>query len=123
MKAKQDNKSIQLLASVKKRMLDSRRESEFAAQLDRLAEANPSSLRLFEFSGALYNELNREAKYFDVLVRLFDLHIEAGNPSAACETLERMVDVDPYDFRNQQRLEQLAGRVDQIGRASCRERV
>ena len=112
LKARQDDQAIQILTSVKKRMLDSRRESEFAAQLDRLAEANPSSLRLTEFWGALYNELNREAKYFDVLIRLFDLHLEAGNPSAACETLERMVDVDPYDFRNQQRLEQLEGRVD-----------
>jgi diguanylate cyclase (GGDEF)-like protein len=30
----------------------------------------------------------------------------------ACDTLDRMVDIDPYDFRNQQRLERLNGVAD-----------
>src|SRR3989475_277163 len=110
LKAKQDDQAIQILTSVKKRMLDSRRESEFAAQLDRLAEANPSSLRLFEFWGALYNELNREAKYFDVLIRLFDLHLEAGNPSAACKAIERLqkiAEMFPGEEEHNERLRSL----------------
>jgi diguanylate cyclase (GGDEF)-like protein len=111
-KANQDEQAVQLLAHVKQQMFDSHREGEFAAQLDRVAEANPSSVRLTEFWGALYNELNREAKYFDVLVRLFDLYLEAGNLAGACETLDRLVDIDAYDFRNQQRIERLQGRVD-----------
>ncbi len=112
LKAKQDEQGVELLAQVKKRMFDSRHQSEFAAELDRVAEANPSSLPLTEFWGALYNELNREAKYFDVLVRLFDLHLEAGNLAGACETLDRLVDIDAYDFRNHQRIGGLQGRVD-----------
>ncbi|MBI3670267.1 MAG: tetratricopeptide repeat protein [Acidobacteria bacterium] len=111
-KAKQEASALELLAQVKKRMCDAHRENEFAAQLDRVAEANPSSVGLTEFWGALYNELNREAKYFDVLVRLFDVYLAAGNVTGACETLDRLVDIDPYDFRNQQRIERLEGRVD-----------
>jgi len=111
-KAGRDDQAIQILAQIKKRMFEARHETEFAAQLDRVAEANPTSVLLTEFWGALYNELNREAKYFDVLVRLFDLHLEGGNLAGACETLERLVDIDAYDFRNQQRIDRLQDRVD-----------
>ncbi len=111
-KAKQDDQGVQLLAQIKKRMFDARRESEFAAQVDRLAEANPASVPLIEFWGALYNELNRETKYFDVMVQLFDLYLAADNLARACETLDRLVDIDPYDFRNQDRIERLTGRAD-----------
>jgi len=112
LKAKQDAQAVQLLEQVKKHMFGARRQSEFVVQLDHVAEANPSSIPLTEFWGALYSELNREAKYFDVLVRLFDLYLEAGNLRGACDTLDRLVDIDPYDFRNQQRIERLQGRVE-----------
>ncbi len=112
LKAQRDDQAIEVLNHIKQRMFASRREGHFAAQLDRLADANPSSVRLTEYWGALYSELNREAKYFDVLVRLFDLYLESGNLAAACETLEKLVDIDAYDFRNHQRIERLKGRVD-----------
>jgi len=111
-KAGQADRAVELLGQVKRRMFEARHKSEFAAQLDRIAEANPASVPLTEFWAALYNELNREAKYFDVLVRLFDLYLDSGHLAGACETLERLVDIDAYDFRNQQRIERLKGRVD-----------
>lgn len=110
-KAKQDSKAIEILQKVKKRMFKVQRESEFAAQVDRIAEANSSSVLIGEFWGALYNELNRESKYFDVLVRLFDTYLGAGEVRKACDTLEKLVDIDAYDFRNQQRMEQLRGKA------------
>ncbi len=110
-KAKQDAKAIEILQKIKKRMFQAQRESEFAAQVDRLAEANSSSVLIGEFWGALYNELNRESKYFDVLVRLFDTYLEAGEVRKACDTLEKLVDIDAYDFRNQQRMERLRGKA------------
>jgi diguanylate cyclase (GGDEF)-like protein len=110
-KSKQDAKAIEVLQKIKKRMFEAHRESEFAAQVDRLAEANSSSVLIGEFWGALYNELNRESKYFDVLVRLFDTYLEAGEVRKACDTLEKLVDIDAYDFRNQQRMERLRGKA------------
>jgi diguanylate cyclase (GGDEF)-like protein len=110
-KAKEDPKAIEILQKIKKRMFKAQRESEFAAQVDRLAEANSSSVLIGEFWGALYNELNRESKYFDVLVRLFDTYLEAGEVRKACDTLEKLVDIDAYDFRNQQRMERLRGKA------------
>lgn len=111
-KAGKDAAAVEVLTNIKKRMFAAERQNEFAAHLDRIAEANPSSVALTEYWGSTYNELNRESKYFDVLIRLFDLYLETGKVEKACETLERLVDIDAYDFRNQQRLECLRGRVD-----------
>lgn len=111
-KAKRDADALGMIAFLKQRMFVAHREGEFAAAVDRLAESNPTSVPLTEFWGALYNELNREAKYFDVLARLFDLYLDSGNLRGACETLEKLVDIDPYDFRVQQRIERLQGRVE-----------
>jgi len=60
----------------------------------------------------LYNELNRESQYFEVLIRLFDANYNSGNFPKASEVLERLVDIDSYDYRNQERLERLRGHVE-----------
>src|SRR6202008_257298 len=62
---------------------------------------------------ALYNELNRESQYFEVLIRLFDANFNSGNFTKSSEVLERLVDIDSYDYRNQERLGRLRGHVDE----------
>jgi diguanylate cyclase (GGDEF)-like protein len=111
LRAGQEDKAIDLLTANKKSMLATRRESEFAIAVDQLAEAFPKSLRLAEFWAALYCDLNRETKYFDALARLFDLSIESNQLSSACDALDKLVEIDPYDSRNQGRLDQLKGRA------------
>lgn len=111
LKAGQEDKGVDLLAATKKNMLAAKRESEFGSSLDQLVEAFPKSLALVKFWAAFYGEINREAKYFDALARLFDLSIETGQVAAACETFEKLVEIDAYDARNQQRFEQLQGRA------------
>jgi diguanylate cyclase (GGDEF)-like protein len=111
-KARQDGKAVEVLAGIKKRMAAEKRLNEFAENLDRVGESNPQSLPVCEFWAALYSELNREAKYFEILLQLFDLYVENGNVTRASDTLERLVDIDPYDFRCNQRLERLRGKVD-----------
>jgi diguanylate cyclase (GGDEF)-like protein len=108
----QDGKAIELLEQTKKPMVAARRESEFAAAVDSLVESFPNSLPLAEFCGAMYNELNRESKYFDALAHMFDLYMENNQMAGACDVLEKLVDIDPYDSRNQHRLDLLKGRVD-----------
>jgi len=102
--SKQDELAIEILGTLKNAMLLARRENEFAGELEKLAAAYPNSIRLVEFWGGFYAELNREAKYFDVLARLFDLYLADGHIDRACETLGRLVDIDAYDQRNQERL-------------------
>ncbi len=107
----QENKAVDLLATTMKGMIAARRESEFAISVDQLAEAFPKSLRLAQFRAALYNDLNRETKFFEAIVRLFELSLESNQIPAACEAFEKLVEIDPYDSRNQARFDSLRGRA------------
>src|SRR5579863_5547591 len=111
LRAGQEDKAVDLLAGTKKSMLAARRESEFASAVDQLVEAFPNSLDLVQFWAAFYSEINRESKYFDALGRLFDLNMASDQLPGACEALERLVEIDPYDARNQERLDLLKGRA------------
>jgi len=108
----QDNKAASLLVQTKDWMRGARREAELCSQMDRLAAMHAASLPVAEVVARLYDELNRETKYFDALVRLFDLYLHAGRLKEACESLDRLVDIDPYDYRNHARIAKLEGRVD-----------
>jgi diguanylate cyclase (GGDEF)-like protein len=108
----EDAKAASLILETKEWMRAARKENELSAQVDRLSAAYPASLPLAEAVARLYEELNREAKYFDALVRLFDLYLSAERLKEACEALDRLVDIDPYDYRNQERIAKLEGKVD-----------
>src|SRR5271154_2842252 len=108
----EDAKAAALLIQTKETMRALRKEGEFATQADRLVTTYPDSLPVAEVVAKLYEELNRETKYFDALVRLFDLYLIADQLQRACETLDRLVDIDPYDYRNHERIAKLEGRAD-----------
>jgi diguanylate cyclase (GGDEF)-like protein len=107
-----DAKAVEVLTAVRQRFHIAGNDNAFAARLDKIAEANPRSLPIIEFWSLVYSGMNREARYFETLVTLFDAYLENDNMKGACDTLDRMVDIDPYDFRNQQRLERLNGVAD-----------
>jgi diguanylate cyclase (GGDEF)-like protein len=110
--ANQDAKAVELLTGIRQNYRDSAAQQEFALRLDRIAQAHSSSLPIVEFWSQVYSGLNRESRYFEVLVHLFDVYLQQGNVKGACDVLDRMVDIDPYDYRNQQRLERLRGHAD-----------
>jgi tetratricopeptide (TPR) repeat protein len=110
--AGQDPKAVEILVVLKRRMFADKKLNEFTAQVEELAAKHPECVPVLEFWAALYSELNRESQYFDVLIRLFDANYNSGNFAKSSEVLERLVDIDSYDYRNQERLEKLRGRVD-----------
>ncbi|HVO57670.1 MAG TPA: diguanylate cyclase [Dongiaceae bacterium] len=110
--AKQDGKAVEVLGTVKKKLFAEKRHNEFVAQLDDLAGRHLESCEILEYWAALYNELNRESKYFEITIRLFDAYLARGEVRKACDALERLVDIDAYDYRNQERLEKLRGKAD-----------
>jgi diguanylate cyclase (GGDEF)-like protein len=107
------SKAVEVLAVLKRKMFADKRHNEFAAQLDDVAGRHTDSSEILEFWAGLYNELNRESKYFEIMIRLFDAYLAGGNVRKACDCLERLVDIDSYDYRNQERLERLRGRADE----------
>jgi diguanylate cyclase (GGDEF)-like protein len=106
------NKAVEVLTVLKRKMFADKKQNEFAAQLDDVAGRHPESSVLVEFWASLYNELNRESKYFEIMIRLFDAYLAGGEVRKACDALERLVDIDSYDYRNQERLERLKGKAD-----------
>jgi diguanylate cyclase (GGDEF)-like protein len=111
--AGQDSKSVDVLKLTKDRMYADRKQNDFIAQLDGVGAKHPNSQAILEFCGAFYSEANRETQYFEILIKLFDVYLNAGNVQKATEALEKSVDIDPYDNRNQERLQKLHGRVDE----------
>ena len=110
--AGQESKALEIFLLLKRRMFADKKQNEFAAQLDPVAEKHPQSLAILDFWAATYSELNSESKYFEILLKLFDLHASAANYKKAREILERLLDIDPYDHRNQERLEKLRGHIE-----------
>jgi len=110
--AGQERNAVDVLLTLKRRMFAEKKQNEFVMQMDLAGEKNAQSQGVLEFWAALYNELNRESKYFEIMTKLFEVYVGAGNIAKAAETLEKLVDIDPYDPRNQERLEMLRNRVD-----------
>src|SRR5262249_23647444 len=73
----QDAKAIEVLLTIKRRMFADKRQNDYAAQLDAIGAKHPNSQLVMEFWASLYNELNRETQYFDVLIKLFDVYFTA----------------------------------------------
>ncbi len=110
--AGQDQKATELLLTLKRRMFAGKRQNDFVALMDGIGSKYPHSQTILEFWASIHSELNRESQYFEVLIKLFDVYLTSGNIAKAAESLERLVDIDAYDYRNQERLELLRGRVD-----------
>ncbi|HEV2298135.1 MAG TPA: tetratricopeptide repeat protein [Candidatus Acidoferrales bacterium] len=111
LRAGSDDKGISVLEQTREWMLAVRAETVFASQIENLVEAHPQSLPLARFCANLYDQLNREVKYFDSLVRLFDLSLATGKVDEACESVDRLVEIDPYDYRIQERIGKLEGKA------------
>jgi diguanylate cyclase (GGDEF)-like protein len=111
--ADQDSKSVEVLQILKRRMFADKKVVEFTTQLESLGGKHPESIPILEYWAGLYNELNRESQYFEVLIRLFDANFNSGFFPKACEALDRLVDIDSYDYRCQERLERLRGHADE----------
>jgi diguanylate cyclase (GGDEF)-like protein len=109
----QSVKAVDVLQVLKRKMFADKKQNEFATLLDTVATKHPHSQGMMEFWAAVYSELNRETQYFEILMKLFDVYFNAGDYRKACESLERLVDIDAYDYRNQERLEKLRGHVDE----------
>ncbi len=111
--AGQDQKATEILLTLKRRMFADKKQNDFATLMDGVGAKYPHSQAILEFWASVHNELNRESQYFEVLIRLYDVYLSSGNVAKAAESLDRLVDIDAYDYRNQERLELLRGKVDE----------
>jgi len=104
--------AVKSLEKVRSVTTAAKKEEAFAATFETLLGSYPNSIPLLEYGGRYYNEINRETKYFAVLTRLFDLYLEKGKVREACDALDRLVEIDPYDNKHSARLGKLEGKAE-----------
>jgi len=105
-------KGVTVFQRLKERFLAARRQKDFVERLERLFHKHETVIPLVEFAGKTFNELNQDTRYGTVLDRLFELYQQQNDFNGAADALERMVDIDPYDFNHKTRIQQLKGKID-----------
>ncbi|HKZ52557.1 MAG TPA: tetratricopeptide repeat protein, partial [Candidatus Acidoferrales bacterium] len=122
-KAAQAEKGVEVLRRIKQRLAAAKRQKEFLPPLEEVFKANDTVTPLAEFAALTFNELNQESRYGMVLEKLFDLYYQGQDFKRAADTLERLIDIDPYDFENQRRIQKLKDKIDSARMRSISSRV
>jgi GAF domain-containing protein/Tfp pilus assembly protein PilF len=99
---------------LKDRLFQQGKRDEFLRFMERVFEADESNLEVLEVLSNVYNEMNKEDGLRRSLTRLFNLYLASENYRKAGDTLERILDVDPYGEAHYDRLVNLEGHIDAI---------
>jgi len=121
--AGEDAAAIKSLEKIRTLASGAKKEDAFNTAFESLIGSLEKSIPLQEYAARYYNEVNRESKYFTTLTHLFDLYLESGNVKGACDSLDRLVEIDPYDNNHAVRLGRLEGKADPSYVASFRGRL
>ncbi len=116
-------KALSLIQEIKGRFYQQGKKSDFVAIVERAHQADEDNLEILEMLVALYNELNRDAGVRRSLARLFHLYLASEQYDHAAETLDKIIDVDPYGAGHQDRLLNLEGHLDPVWYKSIANRL
>ena len=106
--------AMRLLQQVKPRLFQQGKREEYLKIVERMYEADESSLPVLETLCGIYNDMNNEDGLRRSQARLFGLYLAAEFYDRAADTLERIIDVDPYGAGHYDRLLMLEGNIDKI---------
>ncbi len=107
-------KAMSLAGQLKTKLFQQGKRNEFLKMIETIYEADESNLPVLEMLSNLYNELNKEDGLRRSLVRLFNLYVGAEQYEKAADTLEKIIDVDPYGEGHYDRLLNLEGNIDKM---------
>ena len=111
------------LNELKERLFQQGKRNEFLKIIERVYETDESNVAVLEIVTNLYNEMNKEDGLRRSLSRLFNLYLAGENYQKAADTLERILDVDPYGEGHYDRLVNLEGHIDSIWYKNIMARV
>ncbi len=108
-------RALGLLEGIKEQMYwQQGKKHEFLALAEQIYHADENNLHVLELLPPLYNELNRDGDLRLTLARLFNLYLAGVQYNKAAETLESLLDLDPYGAAHADRLLNLEGHIDAI---------
>jgi tetratricopeptide (TPR) repeat protein/GGDEF domain-containing protein len=114
LRAGSTDKAIDLVNRLKERLFRQNKRNDYLRMLEQIYEADESNLQILELLSNLYNEMNKEDGLRRSLSRLFNLYLASEQYDKAADTLERIIDVDPYGEGHYDRLLNLEGHIDVI---------
>ncbi|MFB3922498.1 MAG: GAF domain-containing protein [Terriglobia bacterium] len=106
--------ALDLLKQIKGRLYQEGKRSDYLRIVEKFYEADETNLPVLEMLTGLYNDMNQEDGLRRSLSRLFGLYLAAEQYDQAADTLERIIDVDPYGAGHYDRLLTLEGHIDKI---------
>jgi tetratricopeptide (TPR) repeat protein/GGDEF domain-containing protein len=117
------DRALDIVGKLKDRFFQQGKRNEFLQVIEKIYEADESNLGVLETLTNLYNEMSKEDGLRRSLTRLFNLHVAAEQYEKAAETLERIIDVEPYAEGHHDRLLNLEGHVDAVLYKNILDRV
>jgi GAF domain-containing protein/cytochrome c-type biogenesis protein CcmH/NrfG len=108
------DQALKLIGQLKGRLFQQGKRNEFLKILESIYQADEANLAVLEMLTGLYNELNKEDGLRRSLSRLFGLYLAGEQYDQAADTLDRIIDVDPYGPGHYDRLLTLEGHIDRI---------
>ncbi len=104
--------AVEMLRRMKTVLARDNKVASLAASMEGIPADLQKSTQYLDFAASLYEELRQDSKLHATLMLLFDLHYAEGNYPQAADLIERVMDLDPYNAENIQRLQRLNGKVD-----------
>ena len=121
--AGQTENALSLVSQLRGALFKQGKRNDYLQIVEKIYEADESNLQVLEMLSSLYNEMNREDGLRRSLVRLFNLYLAAEQYDKAADTLEKIIDVDPYGEGHYDRLLNLEGHIDKIWYSNIASRV
>ncbi|MGH6628710.1 MAG: tetratricopeptide repeat protein, partial [Burkholderiales bacterium] len=115
--------ALDILKQIKGRLFQEGKRNEYLKIVESFYEADETNLLVLEMLTGLYNDMNQEDGLRRSLSRLFGLYLAAEQNDKAADTLERIIDVDPYGAGHYDRLLTLEGHIDKIWYDNISSRV
>ncbi len=109
----QGDKALAVARKLEQSMGKLGKRKEYVGLMHDLAGQTNPGVEFLEYMVELYNSANREHDYCTTLLNLFQLYFAAGNHLKAADSLDRAVEVDPYESGHKNRLEMIKGKIDQ----------
>lgn len=116
-------KALEVVGQIKTSLFQQGKKNEFLQIVEKIYAADESNLPVLEILTALYNEMNKEDGLRRSLVRLFNLSLAAEDFQKAADTLEKIIDVDPYGVGHYDRLVNLEGNIDKMWYENIASRI
>jgi tetratricopeptide (TPR) repeat protein/GGDEF domain-containing protein len=105
---------LAMVNQLKDRLFQQGKRNEFVKIMEKVYASDESKLEVLEVLSNVYNEMNNDDGLRRSLSRLFNLYLASENYHKAGDTLERILDVDPYGEGHYERLVNLEGHIDSI---------